>query len=335
PATSFLLPQNITYTYSFRNTGNVTLAAPYTVVDDKIPSINCSGATGNLAPGASKSCLNSTYSVTQADLDAGSIVNRATASAMFGTQGVPSAEVSTTVITYTGTRLGLKKSASPSYFTGPGQTLTYTFTLMNTGGVTLKAPYSVTDPLISGGVDCSAAASTLPVGGSTSCSGTYPVTPDDNVAGSILNSATATATDSANGATVPSTLPSPATLTVNKFVCDSSTLKHAGPIPSGSDVPWTIINNTGIPVHIASIMISWDNGPSLTQVLLQGFPTPIWNGPTTNSNGGFTLPGGPWTLGTGSTIMQLKFSVPASGTRVYLTFTEQGCPPVDSSIPPS
>ena len=33
---AFTLPQNITYTYTLKNIGNVTLSAPYTVTDDKI-----------------------------------------------------------------------------------------------------------------------------------------------------------------------------------------------------------------------------------------------------------------------------------------------------------
>ena len=59
------------------NTGNVTLTA--VGVTDPLPglsAVTCPVAT--LAPAASTTCT-ATYTVTQADLDAGSIVNTATA----------------------------------------------------------------------------------------------------------------------------------------------------------------------------------------------------------------------------------------------------------------
>jgi len=321
----------ITYTYSLKNDGNVNLSAPFTVADDKF-SVNCTGATGTMAPTTTKSCANVVYTVAQADLDAGSIVNHATASAMFRTQTVTSAQVTWQVITFAGARLGIKKSANPSYFTGPGQTLTYKYTLVNTGGVTLNPPYSVTDAKIPGGVDCSAVNSPgtpLAVGGTVSCTAPYIVSDPDNLLGSVTNTATATA----NGGAIASLLPSPAVLTVNKFTCTSSKLKHTDPtpIPAGSDVFWTIVNNTGKALQIASITISWSVAPpSLTEVRLAG-PI-IWPGPTSSSYGGLSLPGGPWPLPMGNTQMELKFSTSASGIRVFITFTETSCPAVDSNV---
>ena len=333
PTTALTAGTVITYGYSFKNEGNVDLTEPYAVADDKITGINCSGATGTLAPGGTKSCANATHSVTVGDIAAGSIVNTATVSAMFGTQTVPSSPVSKTVITFAGARLGLQKSASELYFTGTGQTLTYTYKLINTGGVVLNPPYSVTDSKIPA-VDCSAVNSPgtpIPVGGFVSCTATYGVSSDDNTLGSITNSASATA----NGGALVSSNPNPTVLTVSKFICTSTTLKHTDPtpIPTGNDITWTIVNNTGIAVHIASITISWSSAPpSLTQVQLDG--STIWNGPTNSSNGGFTVPGGPWMLDTGNTNMRLLFSAPASGVRIVLTFSED-CPVVDSNVVPS
>jgi hypothetical protein len=59
--------------------------------------------------------------------------------------------------------------------------------------------------------------------------------------------------------------------------------------------------------------------------------TPIWT-TTTNSSGGFIVPGAPWTLNTGNTAMRLQFATPASGVRVVLTFSESACPVVDSNL---
>src|SRR6185436_587557 len=67
----------ISYTYAVTNTGNVTLLGQITVADDRV-TVTCP-PTAALAPGASITCA-ATHSVTQADLDAGSIVNVASAS---------------------------------------------------------------------------------------------------------------------------------------------------------------------------------------------------------------------------------------------------------------
>jgi uncharacterized repeat protein (TIGR01451 family) len=67
----------ITYTYTVTNTGNVTVLGQITVTDDRL-TVTCP-PTASLAPGASLECT-ATHLVTQADLDAGSIVNVASAS---------------------------------------------------------------------------------------------------------------------------------------------------------------------------------------------------------------------------------------------------------------
>jgi hypothetical protein len=329
----------LTYGYSFKNDGNVDFTGPYTVADNKISPINCTAATGTLGPLQTKSCANFSYTVTQADYDAGSIVNRATVTAMIG--GIPwkSPEVSKTVITFPDPRLALIKSATnpafptanPTYFTATGQTLTYTFTLKNTGGVELRAPYTVFDPKVPSVLNCPLAAATIPMGGSTSCSGNYLVTSGENSVEEVLNSATATA--SSDSGIISSTLPA-AELTVKKFVCTSVRLKHAPPTPieSASSVTWTLINNTNLPVHIATITITWNvPGPNITQVTLGG--ATIWTG--NSSLGGLIVgpvPSGGWLLPTGNTNMGLQFQSAATGIRIQLTFTEPGCQGVDSNV---
>ena len=66
----------VSYSYVVKNTGNVTLGGPFTVNDDKLGAVAC--PAGNLAPNATVTC-SASYAVTQADLDAGSITNNATA----------------------------------------------------------------------------------------------------------------------------------------------------------------------------------------------------------------------------------------------------------------
>ena len=60
--------QTISYSYVVKNTGNVSLAGPFTVSDDKT-TVSCPN-TASLAPGASITC-SASYTITQADLDAG------------------------------------------------------------------------------------------------------------------------------------------------------------------------------------------------------------------------------------------------------------------------
>jgi hypothetical protein len=69
----------INYSFDVTNTGGVTLTN-VSVTDPLIPAISCPGGNPipSLAPGASVQCTGS-YAITQADIDAGSRVNSATA----------------------------------------------------------------------------------------------------------------------------------------------------------------------------------------------------------------------------------------------------------------
>ena len=78
----------ISYSYLLTNNGNVTLVAPFTVTDDKA-TVTCPATPTSLAPGASITCTAS-YTITQADLNAGSVKNTAQGHGFFGTTPVPS-----------------------------------------------------------------------------------------------------------------------------------------------------------------------------------------------------------------------------------------------------
>ena len=76
----------VSYSYLVKNTGNVRLAGPVTVADDKAtvscPNLNTVGNnwTRFLDPAEAITCTAS-YTITQADLNAGSVTNTAKASA--------------------------------------------------------------------------------------------------------------------------------------------------------------------------------------------------------------------------------------------------------------
>src|SRR5207237_65704 len=132
----------ITYAYTITNTGNVTLTGPFNVSDDKV-SVTCA-QPASLAPGGTVSC-SATYTLTQADIDAGSVTNHATASAKFGSTTVSSAQATATVSIPQAPSISLMKSVTPQSYDAAGDVLTYAYRITNTGNVTLAGPFSVTD----------------------------------------------------------------------------------------------------------------------------------------------------------------------------------------------
>ena len=179
----------VPFTFDVTNTGNVTLD-PISVTDPLIPGIVC--PTGPLAPTATATCTGD-YIVTQADLDAGEFTNSASATGEPPAGlGAPAPVADDTVVTPANPAVGIdlvKAAADPTVaLTAPGQIVSFTFTVTNTGNVTLD-PVSVTDPLIPG-VVCPAGP--LAPLASAVCTGDYIVTQADVDAGEFTNTATAT-----------------------------------------------------------------------------------------------------------------------------------------------
>ena len=98
----------IGYSYLVTNSGNVTLAGPVTVADDKA-TVVC--PAGGLVLLALMTCTAS-YTITQADLDGGSVKNTAMASAN-GTDFDPDDE---TVTADQKPALSLVKTATPATY---------------------------------------------------------------------------------------------------------------------------------------------------------------------------------------------------------------------------
>ncbi|MFS1302356.1 beta strand repeat-containing protein [Streptosporangium longisporum] len=189
----------VTYSYAIVNTGNTTLTA-LTVVDTDFsgtgtpPQITCPVRT--LVPQATTTCTG-TYVTTQDDVDAGAIVNTAVASGTPPVGPPVSSEPSTaTVAAELFATLTLSKSASPSVVSQAGQTITYSYAVVNTGNRTLTG-VNVTDTFFTGSggppvITCPAV--TLAPDGATTCTGTYLVTQADINAGTITNTAVASGT---------------------------------------------------------------------------------------------------------------------------------------------
>ncbi|MGC3994264.1 MAG: GEVED domain-containing protein [Propionicimonas sp.] len=176
----------IAYSFVVQNTGNTTLAT-LSISDPKVGTVTCSATT--LAPGQSTTCT-ATYVLTQADVDAGTVHNAASATAAPPTGAAVTATDATDTAITAAPSLTLDKQAGTPSGNTAGSTIAYTFVVANTGNVTL-APIGVTDPKV-GAVDCSA--TSLAPGASTTCSATYTVTQADVDAGTVDNTATASGT---------------------------------------------------------------------------------------------------------------------------------------------
>ena len=184
--------QTITYTYRIRNSGNSTLTTPFAVSDNKTTVVVTPPAGNQLLPGQ-ETTGTATYTITAADVTAGSVTNTATASGYAGAVKITSPTATETVFKGPAT-IGLTKNASPATFTAAGQTITYAYTITNTGGAPVYGPITVSD-------DKTLVTVTQPVSGVllagqvATGTATYTTTADDVNAGSVVNVARAAALD--------------------------------------------------------------------------------------------------------------------------------------------
>ena len=177
----------LSYEYRVRNTGNVTLSGNISVTDDRIANVICPALPASgLAPQVEIVC-DATYLVTQADLDAGQVINVASASNGTTTSSTDSATVNADDMP----ALSILKSSDLSTFSTPGEIITYSFVVTNSGNITLTDPVTVSDDRIPN-VTCPALpANGLVPGASITCTGTDTVEQADIDAGVIENTASA------------------------------------------------------------------------------------------------------------------------------------------------
>ncbi len=180
----------IGYDYAVTNTGTTTITG-IGITDDLIGPADLSCPDATLAPGASETCTG-TYTTSQADVDAGSVTNIATADGTAPDSApVTSNQSQTTVQANEATSsLSLHKSATTAYYSAAGDTVGYQYLVTNTGTTTLSG-IGVSDDLINS-VDCPDA--TLAPAASETCTATYTTTQGNVDAGSVTNTATASGT---------------------------------------------------------------------------------------------------------------------------------------------
>jgi gliding motility-associated-like protein/uncharacterized repeat protein (TIGR01451 family) len=215
----------ITYTISVENTGNITLSN--ITVTDPLTAMNQTIAT--LAPGNVR-IFNQTYTVTQADVNEGSITNTATA-----TVGNITETASVTVTAEQNPQLNVSKSASPATFGTVGDEITFVIGVENTGNTTISN-IRVTDPMT--GMD--ETIGSLAPGASRNFTETYAVRQTDLDAGSISNTVTASSNTVSETATATATASQNPVLSVSKVASQESYSSV------GEEISYTIIVlNTG------------------------------------------------------------------------------------------
>ncbi|HEX7803240.1 MAG TPA: OmpA family protein [Pseudoxanthomonas sp.] len=227
------------YTYLVTNTGNVAISA-IAIADDRTSNEACPAAT--LAAGASMTCT-ATYTVTQADLDAGSVTNTVTMTGTPSSGVLPPAIDDLTLNATTAPALTLLKTAGTPSGNTAGSTIGYTFAVTNTGNVTLTG-IAVTDALLDAPAVCDA--TMLLPGAVATCTGTHTITQAEANAGTVNNSATATGTPPVGP---PVTSP-PSTTTTPIASNPALTLVKTAGTPSGNTAGSTIgysfvVTNTG------------------------------------------------------------------------------------------
>ncbi len=196
----------LNYKFTVENTGNVSLTN--VVVTDSRATVSGSPLAGPLAPGAIDSTsVTGTYTVTQADIDAGDLDNVASSTAKLpngseipkqsrppgGSEGDPTRPPGDhdPVSDYDFVKEAVHDDANGNGRADVGEVVNYTFTVENTGNVTLT-DVVVTDSkaTISGSPIPSLAPGAIDT---SSVTGVYTITEADLASGSVDNVASATA----------------------------------------------------------------------------------------------------------------------------------------------
>ncbi|MFC5731591.1 MULTISPECIES: DUF7507 domain-containing protein [Nocardioides] len=244
PASALAAGDEITYSFLVTNTGNVTIDD--VAIDEgafsgtgSMSAISCPPAAASVAPDDQVTCT-ATYTMTQADIDAGDLTNTATASGNPPSgPRVESPPDTATVVTPDDPALTVVKTADPDAADAVGDEITYSFLVTNTGNVTMddvtidEGAFTGTGSLSP--ISCPPAAASVAPGGDVTCTATYELTQADVDAGGVTNTATATGTppsgtpvDSPPSTSTVTITPAPA-LTVDKSAVPG-TVSDAGDV---------------------------------------------------------------------------------------------------------
>jgi len=182
------IDQKINFSFVVTNTGETALQGPVLVNDPKLvitcPDLNSIGNKNDLLETNETIRCDHSYTLTQADLDAGAV----SINAIANLGGVTSAMSSVTAVTYKIKTLTLTKTANPLTFNQAGQNITYAYTIKNSGAESLSGQFSISDNKVS--VNCTQPTnSQLAPNQEMTCSGIYTITDTDVKAGKVTSTA--------------------------------------------------------------------------------------------------------------------------------------------------
>ena len=245
----------LTYTLTSTNTGNVALSNvtidedTFTGTGQLVDGTCTPQEPAALAPGESITCT-ATYTATQADVNAGQILNTATTTGTPPTgPNVTDKDNAKTTSTRSPAmtlvkRVGSIEDVNDNGINDAGDLIHYEFDVANTGTVTL-ADIAVSDPLLSAnGITVACDTSKLGPGEKTTCKASvgYIITQADVKNHKVTNVATSTATPPP-GTTLPPVPPSSTTTPLGSATpADAQSEGTPGETSAGSQLP-----NTGGP----------------------------------------------------------------------------------------
>ncbi|RJX21500.1 MAG: DUF11 domain-containing protein, partial [Desulfobulbus sp.] len=246
---------DVFYQFTVQNDGDV----PLSLVDVIDPLVSTAGCSWEDGEGAS---LSAPFTLPVADADnqhyatcvtgpvsaaSGLNPNTATASGSYG--GTPYSDASTAYYATTG--LTLDKSSTETHFVAEGDVLHYNFLVSNSGFAPLAGPVTIDDDK-SSDESCPAVSTVgdgdafLDPGESVTCTATYTVTAGDVIAGSVTNTAIATADGTDSNLDSMILMLQSASLAVNKPAPVNGDNDGSGTVTLGDLLTYTITaTNTG------------------------------------------------------------------------------------------
>lgn len=311
----------IVYAFAVTNTGSATLTG--ITVADTLPGVVLSGGPiATLAPGATDSTtFSAVYALTQADIDAGQVVNGATASGREGLGNVVNSPVSAvTVALQRSPNFVVAKTVDRASISAPG-TLHYTITVRNTGNVSLTGvapvdtlPDGSTAALI-GPTGDGGVAGTLDPGETWTYTASFAVGQAryDGGADQINRVSVTTAqTDTPRTAAATTTVRRVSDLSITKTNTFAS-----GPSDGAQD---TVVAGT----QVSYVLVVSNSGPAtVTGAVVRDTPTaglvcPVANAVTCSGPAGAC--NGPYTVGTLTGSAGIVLGALATGQQVQLSF---------------
>jgi len=219
--------QSITYQYIVTNTGTTAIAGPVTVADSKgvtvgCPAVNTVGNLNDILDAGESVTCTALYSITQADLNNGSVTSTATASASGVTSNIVTTNVPMTPVPV----LELTSNPTPASYSAAGQAIAFAYVIRNAGTNNLgPAQFVIKDDRL-GTINCGPANTTLTAGASLSCSATYTTTDADRTVNELVFNTVASGGGALNNQPVQKKITNTAVVNPSGGYTRGTTIQH-------------------------------------------------------------------------------------------------------------